>query len=140
MAGFKDQNMILSDNQSLYSASGVTDRESTKPQRLTQEVFGGAAPLYLNVQIATACAARSSAGSLRVKLQDSADDGSGSAASWADTSIETQTVTITNLTKGFKVLSVALPADTREWIKLEYEALTMSAGGIDAWLHDSPLS
>jgi hypothetical protein len=135
MKGFVDNNMVLSDNQTLYSATGLTNSESTNALRLPESRLGDGHPLYLNVMISTACAARTSAGNLQVTLQDAADS-SGAHGTFADTSIETQTVTITNLTAGYEVLRVALPSDTRAWIQLEYDALTMSAGGIDAWISD----
>lgn len=136
MKGFVDDNMVLSDNQTLASATGLTNSESSDALRLPEARLGDGNPLYLNVMISTACAARASAGNLVVTLQDADDDGSGAHGTFADTAIETQTITITNLTKGFEVLRVALPSDTRAWIQLEYDALTMSAGGIDAWISD----
>lgn len=136
MKGFVDDNMVLSDNQDISDATGLTNEESDNSLRLPESRLGDGHPLYLNVMISTACAARASDGNLVVTLQDADDDGSGSPDSFADTAIETQTITVTNLTKGYEVLRVALPSDTRAWIQLEYDALTMSAGGIDAWISD----
>lgn len=137
MKGFVDNNLVLSDNQSIASASGsASGTASTNTLRLTQTPQGDGLPIYLHVMVSTTAAGRSAgAKQVIVKLQDAADN-SGSPNTFGNSAIVQTTITVTNLVKGLEILRVALPADTREWVRCLYVLQTLSAGALDAWLSD----
>lgn len=136
MKGFVDENLVLSDNQSLYSATGVNNRQSTHNVKLTEARLGDGLPIYFHVMVSTACAGRSAgAKQLVVSLRDAADN-DGAPNTFGATAILQTTITVTNLTKGLEILRVALPSDTREWVQAYYNVQTLSAGAVDAWLSD----
>lgn len=141
MEGHVDNNMVLSDAQ-VVGTTGA-DAASTNQVRLpvdpvTSEYNGGN-PLYVNVQIATTFAGGTS---INFEFQDAADDGAGAPDSFADTGLaRSRTVANNQLDAGKKVLSIAIPVGTREWIQLNYDVTgSMTAGAVDAWVSDHPLT
>jgi len=136
MKGFVDNNLVLSDNQTLASSSGNATLASTNTLRLPEARLDDGLPIYLHVMVSTTARGRSAgAKQLVVRLQDAADS-SASPDTFGNTSIVQTTITVTNLVKGLEILRVALPSDTRAWVRCLYVLQTLSAGALDAWLSD----
>jgi hypothetical protein len=136
MKGFVDNNLVLSDAQTIATAAGNSALASSNTLRLPESALGDGRPIYLNVMVATAAAGRSAgAKQLVVRLQDAADS-SGSPDTFGSTAVVQTTITVTNLVKGLEILRVALPSDTRAWVRALYNVQTLSAGALDAWLSD----
>lgn len=90
---------------------------------------GEGGQMWLNVQVETAFTSVG-AGTLSIKLQDSADN-----ATFADV-YTGETWALASLTAGAKLLRMPLPADLRQYVRLLYTVGTtaMTAGKVDAWI------
>lgn len=141
MEGHVDDNMVLSDGQ-VVGTDG-SDEASTNTVRLpvdSGDELGPGNPLYLNVMVATTFAGGTS---INFEVQDAADDGDGSPDTFGQVYILDRSRTVANnqLDKKKKIMSLALPVGTREHVRLLYDVTgSMTAGAIDAWLSDHPLS
>lgn len=91
---------------------------------------GESGKIWLFVRVTTLFTS-GGAGTLAVKLQDSADN-----VTFADTEIETGAIALATLVAGYSIIRVAIPAELRRYLKLVYTVATadMTAGAVDAWL------
>lgn len=141
MEGHVDDNMVLSDAQVVGTggADEASDDQVRLPVDASTDELGPGNPLYLNAQVVTTFTGGTSIG---FSVQDAADTGSDAPDTFADIGIDrTRTVANNQLDAGKKVLSVALPPGTREWVRLHYAVTgSMTAGAIDAWISDHPLT
>ena len=141
MEGQVDANQILSDAQALLltGADSNSDNQVRIPVDSSNKL-GPGRPIYVNVMVDTTCAGGTT---LAVAVRDAADDGAGAPDSFAATAIKSQTRTVASnqLDAHQKLLSIALPPETREWVDVQYDVTgSMTAGKIDAWLSDHPLT
>jgi hypothetical protein len=129
MKGFVDANLILSDSQAVL---GV-DLPSTNAVGLPEALLGEGHPLYLHIAVDVAFAGGTN---INFELQDAPDNGSGAPGTFAAMGIE-KTVLTAALTANTEIWRVALPSDTRQWVRVLYDVTgTMTAGTIDAWISD----
>ncbi len=128
MKGFVDANLILSDSQPVTD----TDVASTNAVGLPEALLGEGHPLYLHISVDEAFAGGTN---INFELQDAADD-DGAPDTFAAMGIE-KTVATAGLTANTEVWRVALPSDTRQWVRILYDVTgTMTGGTIDAWISD----
>ena len=142
MEGHIDHNLVLSDAQALLltGADSVSDNQVRIPVDSTTKKLGPGRPLYVNVMVETTCAGGTN---LAVAVRDAADDGADAPDTFAATAIKSQTRTVASnqLDAHQKLLSVALPPETREWVDVQYDVTgSMTAGKLDAWISDHPLT
>ena len=139
MQGIVDANLILSDEQVVGTTAA--DEASTNQVRLPVDSGneeGPGNPIYFNVMVDTTFAGGTN---IAIHLYDAADDGAGAPDTFAAMTISRlRTVANNQLDAGKKLLSVAIPTGTREWVEAYYVVTgSMTAGKMDAWLSDHPL-
>jgi len=125
-----DSKLIFSEDQAITTL-GANDSTNILDLAVADPNIGEGTKLVLHVEVSEAFASGTSAGTLSIKLQDSAD-----ASSWADLAINTKAFAIADLTAGAKLVEIALPYKLRRYLKLVYTVGTeaMTAGKVNAYI------
>ena len=126
MKGFVDSNMILSDAQAVTATAS-----STNEIKFPNTTVGEGSPYYVHIGVDTAFSA--TAGTIAIKLQDSADG-----TTYADMQIAAAAVNASTLSSANAELwRWPLPSDTRQYIKVLYTVTgSPSDGTFDAYVSD----
>ena len=129
MKGFVDDNLVLSDAQTITTCTN----SSTNHIRLPNTTVGEGRPMYLHVAVDTAFDAATGAVNIAIALYDSADDSTFAAteiaaAAMAETALDDYANT--------ELYRWPLPSDTKEYIMVLYTLAggAMTAGSFDAWV------
>lgn len=123
----QDYNMILSAAQALTTA-GTADSTNVLDFGIANPNSGAATPLVVEVTVDTTFTSANSTATLAISLQDSADD-SNYTVVWTS-----ETFAIAALTAGARLVSMALPAEHKRYLKIVYTIGTQdfTAGKVNA--------